>query len=110
MSLQSEMWSILDEEGNMNYRTMALDLRAENDRLQDRVSELEETKERCDDKIADLEADLHAMRHSRDVLMSWIKAVTEEEYRWSAIRISGLRVLKESKEEEERPKLHRGGS
>lgn len=109
MSLQSEMWSILDEEGNMNYRTIALDLRAERDRLQDRVSELEETKERCDDKIADLEADLHAMRAARDSLISWIKVIMESEYTLSAIQASGRIAIKESIAEAERPAVHRQG-
>ena len=93
----------------MNYKTIADDLRAERDELQDQVSQLEGENEKLEDKVSSLEADLHAMRASRDTLMSWVKTVIEEEYSWSAIRISGLRVLKESREEEERPELHRKG-
>lgn len=77
--------------------------------LETEVETLETKVETLEDKISDLEADLHAMRHSRDVLMSWVKLITEEEYSWNAIRVSGLRVIKTSLEEEERPKLHRKG-
>lgn len=91
----------------MNYKTIADDLRAERDGLQDQVFQLEGENEKLEDKIGSLEADLHAMRASRDVLMVWVKNVTEEEYSWNIIRISGLRVIKDSLSEEERPKLHR---
>lgn len=92
-----------------NITNTYLELKDHYEGLVEVKKDMEIKIETLEDKISDIQADLDAMRHSRDSLMSWVKVITESEYTWEVIRDSGQRAMKESLEEEERAKVHKGG-